>query len=61
MGVSALETESLQARAPPGRRSRPRRHRRGTVVLPSDSTRYSVTVNGHLVHLSAGQTEMTVG
>jgi alpha-L-rhamnosidase len=34
---------------------------RGTVELPPGSTRYSVTVNGHLVRLSAGQTEVTVG
>jgi alpha-L-rhamnosidase len=34
---------------------------RGTVVLPQGVSRYSVTVNGQLVHLSAGQTEVNVG
>jgi alpha-L-rhamnosidase len=34
---------------------------RGTVVLPPGVSRSSVTVNGQLVHLSAGQTEVNVG
>jgi alpha-L-rhamnosidase len=34
---------------------------RGTVVLPQGVSRYSVTVNGQLAHLSAGQTEVNVG
>jgi alpha-L-rhamnosidase len=34
---------------------------RGTVVLPQGVSRYSVTVNGQLVHLSAGQTEVNAG
>ena len=36
-------------------------HARGTVVLPTGVSRYSVTVNGHLVHVNAGQTEVNVG
>ena len=34
---------------------------RGTVVLPPGVSRYSVTVNGQLVHVSAAQTAVSVG